>query len=191
MMSIIRCKFLDQECLPDEAIQLSGHTPLETTDNLSLEKFLSRASGHIFSLTLLLTVGKLFCSNPECRRRIFTERLPEVAAPWARKTVRLVQHLQAIGLALGGAAGARLGLQLGYRSCGRTLLNHLQSLPLPSFDVPKVLGVDRLCLPKRPPLWHYFGRFRNASADGSSRRPQSQDLSLLARSPSRHRSALP
>jgi transposase len=95
-----------------------------------------------FSLTLLMTVSKFFCPNPECRRRIFTERLPAVAAPWARKTARLMKHLQAIGLALGGAAGARLGLQLGYWSCGSTLLNHLQSLPLPPFDVPKVLGVD-------------------------------------------------
>jgi hypothetical protein len=65
-----------------------------------------------------------------------------VVAPWARKTVRLVERLQAIGLALGGAAGARLGHRLGYLSCGSSLLNHLQQLPLPQFEVPKVLGVD-------------------------------------------------
>ena len=46
-------------------------------------------------------------------RRIFTERIPEIAAPWARKTVRLVQRLEAMGLALGGAAGARLSRQVG------------------------------------------------------------------------------
>ena len=34
-----------------------------------------------FSLTLIVQVCKFFCSNPDCRRRIFTERLPEVAAP--------------------------------------------------------------------------------------------------------------
>ena len=95
-----------------------------------------------FSLTLIVQVCKFFCANPECPRRIFTERLPEVVAPWARKTKRLVEHLQAIGLALGGAAGSRLGSRLGYLSCGSTLLNHLQQLPLPQFDVPKVLGVD-------------------------------------------------
>ena len=95
-----------------------------------------------FSLTLMIQVGKFFCDNSACIRRIFTERLPELAAPWARKTVRLVQQLQAIGLALGGAAGARLCQQLGYSACGSTLLNQLKKLSMPSFEVPKILGVD-------------------------------------------------
>lgn len=95
-----------------------------------------------FCLTLLVRVSKFFCTNPACRRRIFTERLPEVAAPWSRKTVRLVYRLQEIALALGGAAGARLGTQLGYRCCGSTLLYQLQQLPLPNFEEPKILGVD-------------------------------------------------
>jgi len=95
-----------------------------------------------FRLRLILQVCKFFCPNAECRRRIFTERLPEVAAPWARKTVRLIQRLQSIGLALGGAAGSRLGGRLGYAGSGSTLLNHLERLPLPAFKTPKVLGVD-------------------------------------------------
>ena len=95
-----------------------------------------------FSLTLIVQVCKFFCSNPDCRRRIFTERLPEVAVPWARKTMRLVERLQSIGLALGGEAGARLGDRLGFTTCGSTLLNHLEKLKLPDFRTPKVLGVD-------------------------------------------------
>ena len=95
-----------------------------------------------FRLSLMVQVCKFFCSNPECHRRIFTERLPEVAAPWARKTVRFVQRLQSIGIALGGAAGARLGDCLGYTSCGSTLLNQLAKLKLPDFQTPKMLGVD-------------------------------------------------
>lgn len=95
-----------------------------------------------FRLKLILQVCKFFCPNTECRRRIFTERLPEVAVPWARKTMRFVQRLQALGLALGGAAGARLGDRLGYAICGSTLLNHLKKLSLPDFKTPKVLGVD-------------------------------------------------
>ena len=95
-----------------------------------------------FRLRLILQVCKFFCPNAECRRRIFTERLPEVAAPWARKTVRFIQRLQSIGLALGGAAGSRLCDRLGYASSGSTLLNHLHRLPLPTFETPKALGVD-------------------------------------------------
>lgn len=95
-----------------------------------------------FSLTLIVQVCKFFCSNPNCRRRIFTERIPEVANPWARKTVRFMQQLQSIGLSLGGAAGARLSNHLGRAICGSTLLNQLAKLKLPDFETPKILGVD-------------------------------------------------
>src|SRR5918999_935969 len=43
-----------------------------------------------------LRVRKLFCRNTICPQRIFTERLPGLAAPWARRTVRLMAHLLAI-----------------------------------------------------------------------------------------------
>ncbi|MCY6493518.1 transposase family protein [Leptolyngbya sp. GGD] len=72
-------------------------------------------------LTLQVKVRKFFCLNPTCLRRIFTERLPAVAAPWARKTLRLVQQLQQFGLALGGAAGSTLVKQLGYVVSGSSL----------------------------------------------------------------------
>src|SRR5262249_54848336 len=55
-----------------------------------------------------LRVRKWFCQNPQCVRQIFTERLPAVAAPWARQTARLVQWLGHITVALGGKAGAQL-----------------------------------------------------------------------------------
>lgn len=56
---------------------------------------------------------KFFCRHPACPRSIFPERLPGVVAPWARRTLRLAARLLALGLALGGAAGARLR-----QSCG-------------------------------------------------------------------------
>src|SRR5882724_4289409 len=60
-----------------------------------------------------LRVRKFFRANTQCPRRLFTERLPGVVAPWARRTQRLVAWLIAIGLALGGAPRTRLSQRLG------------------------------------------------------------------------------
>ena len=48
------------------------------------------------------------CAAAECPRRIFTERLPAIAAgPWSRRTGRQGEIQRHLGLALGGQAGAR------------------------------------------------------------------------------------
>jgi transposase len=39
-------------------------------------------------LQLSLTVRKFFCRNPDCSRKVFTERLKTLAEPWARMTTR-------------------------------------------------------------------------------------------------------
>ncbi len=38
---------------------------------------------------LELYVRRFFCTNSECLRQIFTERLPTVVSPYARRTMRL------------------------------------------------------------------------------------------------------
>lgn len=58
----------------------------------------------------------------EIERRIFAEALPGVAVPRARRTVRLTDRLAAVGVAFGGAAGARLGRKLGLIASRNTLL---------------------------------------------------------------------
>jgi transposase len=52
-----------------------------------------------YGVRLQLRVRKWFCRNRHCRRRIFTERLPTVTAPWARRTLRLAQRLVDLGVA--------------------------------------------------------------------------------------------
>ena len=68
---------------------------------------------------LQVGVRTFFCANGRCTRRIFTERLPQLLVPWARRTQRLAHRLGAIAIALGGAAGALLSQQLGM-SASRT-----------------------------------------------------------------------
>jgi transposase len=102
-----------------------------------------------YRVRLQLRVRKWFCRNRACRRRIFTERLPTVAAPWARRTLRLAQRLVALGLALGGRAGVHLGRAWDLAMSRTTLLRLLRGLPLPAVPTPRVLGVDDFALRKR------------------------------------------
>src|SRR5215471_13548759 len=95
-----------------------------------------------YTVHLHLRVRKFFCDQPTCPCQIFTERLPTVAAPWARRTLRLAQHLRACGLALGGEAGAQLGSRLGLPTSPDTLLRLVQEAPTPATAAPQVLGVD-------------------------------------------------
>jgi transposase len=95
-----------------------------------------------YAVRLQLQVRKFFCDNPTCPRQIFTERLPMVAAPWARRTLRLAQYLSALGIALGGQAGARLAARFQWRTSPDTLLRLVRAAPAPGAATPQILGVD-------------------------------------------------
>src|SRR6267378_359279 len=97
---------------------------------------------------ITLRVRKWFCRNRSCPRRIFTERLPTIAAPWARRTLRLAQRLVALGVALGGKAGVRLGHAWDLRVSRHTLLRLLRRQPERDAPTPQVLGVDDWALRK-------------------------------------------
>jgi hypothetical protein len=51
---------------------------------------------------LRLHLGRWRCRNAGCQRRIFTERLPKVCAPYAQQTKRSSEIIAAMGHALGG-----------------------------------------------------------------------------------------
>lgn len=67
------------------------------------------------AVKLILSVRKFFCLNPDCRRRIFCERLPGLAVPYAHNTLRLNELLARLGVALGGRPGARMAFGIGIK----------------------------------------------------------------------------
>ena len=64
------------------------------------------------AVRLHLQVRRFFCDQPACPRVIFTERLPGIVAPYARRTLRLTRLVELVGFLLGGSAGSRLLRQM-------------------------------------------------------------------------------
>ena len=96
------------------------------------------------AVRLRLQVRRFFCLNPTCSRAIFTERLPKVVAPSARRTTRLAEVLTRIGFALGGEAGRDLSLGLAVGSSPDILLRLIRRVAIAPAPTPRVLGVDDL-----------------------------------------------
>jgi transposase len=94
------------------------------------------------TVRIQLRARKFMCRNPRCERRIFTERLPELVAAYARKTRRLMTVLRAIGVALGGNAGARLAACLRLPTSPATLLRLMRAAPMPQTPALQAVGVD-------------------------------------------------
>src|ERR1022692_2567780 len=93
---------------------------------------------------LTVRVGRWRCRNRGCPRRIFCQRLPEIAPTHARETKRFGEIGRAIAHALGGRPGARLSLRLGIPASRNTLLRRLKRWAqsrLPAGPIP-VIGVD-------------------------------------------------
>ena len=85
---------------------------------------------------------KFFCDAPDCQQRIFTERLPDVAAAHARRTTRLDDAQRQIAFTCGGEGGARLAGKLGMPTSADSLLRVIRRAPAEEVSTPRVLGVD-------------------------------------------------
>ncbi len=90
-----------------------------------------------------LQTRRFFCSEPRCRRKVFTEPLPGTVARYGRRSCRSSKALRWLTLALGGRAGARLAERLGLLASRSTLLRELHyRRPATPLQAPRVLGID-------------------------------------------------
>ena len=66
-----------------------------------------------------LQVRRFFCGNRGCAKATFAEQVPGLTTRYGRRTCGLQAMLQAVALALGGRAGARLTGRLACRPAAR------------------------------------------------------------------------
>jgi transposase len=101
------------------------------------------------AVTICLTVRRFFCLMPGCAKKTFAEQAEGLTSRYARRTPAATAMLEAVALALGGRAGARLSGRLAAQVSRMTLLRLIRALPDPACSVsPRVLGVDEFALRK-------------------------------------------
>ena len=90
------------------------------------------------------------CRNQRCDRRIFTERLPGLAAPFARQTARLAGIVRLLGHSAGGRPSERLMRRLGMPVSDTTILRSLKEHARARSDngAVHVAGIDDWALRK-------------------------------------------
>ncbi|MEO8393878.1 MAG: ISL3 family transposase [Chloroflexota bacterium] len=89
-----------------------------------------------------LQVKRFRCTNPECPRATFAERLPTVVGWHQHRTVRLERLLEDLAFELGGEAGSRCLHVLAIPLSGDTLLRVMRKYVPPVPPLPTAIGVD-------------------------------------------------
>jgi transposase len=119
------------------------HTPSRRVHSRYLRK-LADLPWQGIPVLIQLQSRRFFCLDVACPRRVFTQRLPNTAARYARRKKRSAAALDWIALAPGGEAGSRLARRLGWPVRGGTLLRQLRrsNAERSAAPAPRVLGID-------------------------------------------------
>ena len=113
------------------------------------ERTLAALPWAAYRVRLQRRVRTWFGRHRHGRRRLFPDRLPTIAAPWARRTLRLAQRLVALGVARGGTAGVRRRYPWALGRSRHPLRRLLRRQLAPSFPPPTGLGVAACALRTR------------------------------------------
>jgi transposase len=91
---------------------------------------------------VIVRVRRFKCVNPRCAQSTFSEQIPGLTTPFARRTPPLTGALVDVALALAGRPGSRLAAKLAMPCCRDVLIRLIRAQPLPDAGRVEVLGVD-------------------------------------------------
>ncbi|MFB9795253.1 ISL3 family transposase [Shinella granuli] len=91
-----------------------------------------------------LALNRWQCRHRNCRRRTFTDQLPEIASPYSRRTARMAVIVSLVGHSMGGRPGEHLMRRLGMPASDDTILRQLKrNAPSSTQDRNiRVVGID-------------------------------------------------
>lgn len=101
------------------------------------------------TVRIKLQVGKYFCKNSDCNRKIFTERFTSDLVSYGRRFERLNEVLTFCGLELGGNSSKRQSEYYGVSVSASTILRLIKKREILPINQPKVIGVDDWAFKKR------------------------------------------
>jgi hypothetical protein len=86
-------------------------------------------------------IRRFKCASPRCPQSTFSEQIPGLTTPFARRTPPLTGALAKVALALAGRPGSRLAAELAMPSCRDALIRLIRARPIPGAGQIEVLGV--------------------------------------------------
>lgn len=142
-----------------EGIVVDLHTTAQTADCPTCEVSTPRVHSHYqrrladlplaqLPVRVHLHVRRFRCDTLGCGRTTFSEPVPSLAVPYARRTARLRTEQRQLALDVGGEPGARLARRQGMGVSPDTLLRLARSTPEDVRPTPHCLGIDDFALRK-------------------------------------------
>ena len=91
---------------------------------------------------MIAQVRRFKCVNRRCSQSTFSEQIPGLTTPFARRTPPMTGALVRVALALAGRPGSRLAAELAMPSCRDVLIRLIRAQQIPVAGHIDVLGVD-------------------------------------------------
>jgi transposase len=99
-------------------------------------------------LRLQLQVRRFYCDNLACAHKTFSETVPDMVIPYARRTLRLASEQRQLGLEVGGEVAARIAKRQGMPLSPSTILRLVRRAQPTELPTPTKLGIDDFALRK-------------------------------------------